>query len=196
MDVASKEFGIPLPSGNPVRLIRKPKQGAARDRRLTPEEWDALIEQCGKSRNPWLLPAVQISVATAMRQGELLALEWRMVDKRRRVAMLTMTKNGEARPVPLSSSALAVLDAIPANIKGRVIPLEKQTLYIAFKSACARAGINDFRWHDLRHEALSRLAERGDISMLEMAAVSGHKTLQMLKRYTHLQAENLAKKLG
>ena len=70
------------------------------------------------------------------------------------------------------------------------------TLFHAFQAACVRAEIEGFTWHDLRHEALSRLAERGDMSVLELAAVSGHKTLQMLKRYTHLQAEKLAKKLA
>jgi integrase len=70
------------------------------------------------------------------------------------------------------------------------------TIYKAFEYACRRAGIDDYRWHDLRHEALSRLAERGDLSVLELAAVSGHKTLQMLKRYTRLRAEDLARKLG
>jgi integrase len=69
------------------------------------------------------------------------------------------------------------------------------TLYHAFMYACQRAKIKDFTFHDLRHEALSRLAERGDFSVLEMAAVSGHKTLQMLKRYTHLQAEKLSAKM-
>lgn len=196
LDVASKEFGIPLPGGNPVRNIRKPKQGPARDRRLDAQEWDALERECKASGNGWLHAAVMLSVETAMRQGELLALEWKMIDRARRIAMLDMTKNGEARPVPLSSRALAALEGLPSSIKGKVIPLEKQTLYRAFKNACKRAGIDDFTWHDLRHEALSRLAERGDFNMVEMAAVSGHKTLQMLKRYTHLQAENLARKLG
>jgi integrase len=196
LDVADKEFGIPLPGGNPVRNIRKPKQGPARERRLDAAEWDALERECKASGNNWLWTAVVLSVETAMRQGELLALEWRMVDRKRRIAMLEITKNGEARPVPLSSRALAALDGLPASIKGKVIPLQKQTLYRAFKNACKRAGIDNFTWHDLRHEALSRLAERGDFNMVEMAAVSGHKTLQMLKRYTHLQAENLARKLG
>jgi len=70
------------------------------------------------------------------------------------------------------------------------------TLYGVFKAACDRAKIVDFTFHDLRHEALSRLAERGDFNVLELAAVSGHKTLQMLERYTHLQAERLADKLA
>ena len=70
------------------------------------------------------------------------------------------------------------------------------TLHHAFNAACIRAELENYTWHDLRHEALSRLAERGDFSVLELAAVSGHKTLQMLKRYTHFQAERLAVKLG
>ena len=77
-----------------------------------------------------------------------------------------------------------------------MIPLGRMTLYKAFERACERASIENYRWHDLRHEALSRLPERGDFTVLEMAVVSGHKTLQMLKRYTHLQAEKLAAKLG
>lgn len=105
-------------------------------------------------------------------------------------------KTGEPRAVPLSSGAIAALESLPRAIKGRVIPIDHMTLYKAFERACGRAGIEDYTWHDLRHEALSRLAERGDFTVLELAAVSGHKTLQMLKRYTHLQAENLAKKLG
>ncbi len=196
LDVASKEFGIPLPGGNPVHSIRKPKQGAPRDRRLDAAEWGALMIQVKASLNPWLHAAVLLSVETAMRQGELLALEWNRVYKQNKMAMLPITKNGTPRAVPLSTTAIAVLDSLPTDIKGRVIPLEKQTLYMAFKSACRRAGIKNYTWHDLRHEALSRIAERGNMIELEMAAISGHKTLQMLKRYTHLQAEKLAEKLG
>ena len=131
-----------------------------------------------------------------MRQGELLTLLWENVDLKNRVALLEMTKNGEARAVPLSKEAGAVLAALPRSIDGVVFPVERMTLYHAFSAACKRAKLSDFTWHDLRHEALSRLAERGDFSVLELAAVSGHKTLQMLKRYTHLQASKLAEKMG
>ena len=89
-----------------------------------------------------------------------------------------------------------MLEALPHSINGIVFPVERMTLYQAFAAACKRAKLDDFTWHDLRHEALSRLAERGDFSVLELAAVSGHKTLQMLKRYTHLQATKLAEKMG
>jgi integrase len=96
----------------------------------------------------------------------------------------------------LSPAALELLDKLPRSTTGKVLPVERLTLYHAFSYACDRAKIRNFTFHDLRHEALSRLAERGDFSVLELAAVSGHKTLQMLKRYTHLQAERLADKLA
>lgn len=200
LDVAQKEFGIALPAGNPVASIRKPKGGKSRDRRLTAEEWQKLEAECKASGNSWLAPAVTLAVETAMRQGELLQLEWKHVDKKRKLALLLdpdKIKTEEPRAVPLSSKALATLESLPRSLKQRrVIPIDRMTLYKAFGRACQRAEITNYTWHDLRHEALSRLAERGDFSVLELAAVSGHKTLQMLKRYTHLQAENLAKKLG
>ncbi len=199
LDVAQKEFGIPLPAGNPVGAIRKPKTGKGRDRRLSADDWKRLEAECQGSGNVWLWPAVQLAVETAMRQGELLQLEWKHVDKQARVALLLdpdRIKNSTPRAVPLSSRAIAVFDALPRTTTGSVIPQKKMTLYQAFRRACARAGITDYRWHDLRHEALSRLAERADLSIRELAEVSGHKTLQMLMRYTHIQTTRLAQKLG
>lgn len=196
LDFAQTECGIVLPRGNPVDKIRKPSDGKARDRRLTSDEWAKVKAQCLASRNIYLWPAVELAVETCARQGELLALTWRHVDLKRRLAHLPETKNGEARSVPLSPRALAVLEALPRSISGEVIPVQRMTLYHVFAAALKRAEVEGFTFHDLRHEGLSRLAERGDFSVLEMAAVSGHKTLQMLKRYTHLQAEKLADKLA
>ena len=196
LDVAQKEFGIALPAGNPVYGVRKPAGGKGRDRRVSDAEWTSLMKECEASGNAWLLPAVKLAVATAMRQGEILNLAWKDVDIAQKMALLRETKNGEARAVPLSSDAVAVLKSLPVNIKGLVFPMPRRTLYSAFTRACERAGIAGLTFHDLRHEALSRLAERGDFSVLELAAVSGHKTLQMLKRYTHLQATKLAEKMG
>lgn len=196
---AQAEKGIALPRGNPVDKIRKPVEGRGRDRRLSPDEWATFERECKKSRNPWLWPGVQLAVETAVRQGELLSMTWKQIDKKNMIAMLDdpdKTKNGEVRAVPLSPSALAVLGALPRSTSGLVLPVERMTLYHAFRYACERAKINDFTWHDLRHEALSRLAERGDFDVIEMAEVSGHKTLQMLKRYTHLRAGRLAEKLA
>ena len=196
LDFGQNECGITLPRGNPVDKIRKPTEGKARDRRLTVEEWVKVETECKASRNVYLWPAVQLAIETSSRQGELLALSWKHVDLKRKLAHLPETKNGEARSVPLSPVAIAVLAGLPRSISGKVIPLQRMTLYHVFAAALKRAGVSEFTFHDLRHEGLSRLAERGDFSVLEMAAVSGHKTLQMLKRYTHLQAEKLADKLA
>lgn len=193
---AQKDCGIQLPRGNPVEHVRKPADGKARDRRLVPEEWAKLEAECKKSRNKFLYPALLFSVETAMRQGEMLNLDWADVDKKNGIAMLRETKNGEVRAAPLSAGAIAALGKLPRAIRGPVFSVERLTLYHAFAAAVERAGIKDYTWHDLRHEALSRLAERGDLSLLELASISGHKTLQMLKRYTHLQAGELAKKLS
>lgn len=196
---AQNEKGIMLPRGNPIDKIRKPSDGKGRDRRLSSDEWQAFETECRKSRNPWLWPAVQLGVETAMRQGELLSLTWKQINKKHKLAMLTdpdKIKNEEPRAVPLSPAALQVLEDLPRSTTGFVLPVERMTLYHAFMYACQRADIEDFTFHDLRHEALSRLAERGDFTVLEMAAVSGHKTLQMLKRYTHLSATKLADKLA
>lgn len=193
---AESECGIPLPRGNPVTKIRKPTESRSRDRRLSAEEWQKLQTECNRSQNKLLWPAVVFSLETAVRQGELINLRWEHVDIKRRIALLTETKTNESRSVPLSTVALNTLNNLPTRAGGRVFPIERQTLYRAFVRACIRAGIDDYNWHDLRHESISRLAERGDLSVLELSAVSGHKTLAMLKRYTHLQAERLAEKLG
>jgi integrase len=130
-----------------------------------------------------------------MRRGELLSLTWDNIDFRRRTAYLPETKNGEARTVPLSSRAIAVLTALPRSMDGRVFPITANALKIAFERAVRRAGIEDLHFHDLRHEATSRLAEKLP-NVIELAAVTGHKDLRMLKRYYHPRAEDLARKLG
>lgn len=196
LDVASKEFSITLPRGNPVTAVRKPSDSRARERRLDSVEWHALQQQLKQSRNPWLWPATQLAVETAMRQGELLALRWENIDLEKRTAYLPQTKNGASRTVPLSSAAKAVLESLPRTSDGSVLPTQKQSLYSAFAAACKRAAIYNFTFHDLRHEALSRLAERGDLSVLELSAISGHKTLRLVQLYVQLHASQLAQKLG
>lgn len=144
---AQGECGITLPRGNPVDAIRKPADGKARDRRLTADEWAKLEQECQASRNVFLWPALRLSVETAMRQGELLSLEWKDIDRRRRVALLRdpdKIKNQEPRGVPLSSAALAALADLekqPRDIKGRVFPVDRMTLYHAFMYAMSATGI-------------------------------------------------------
>ena len=149
----------------------------------------------GGARNHWLAPLVEFALETAMRQSELLKLQWRDIDLRSRTAYLGDTKNSESRTVPLSSRAVTLLAQLPRSIDRRVFPLTKRAVHQAFHRACIRAKLIDLRFHDLRHEAVSRLFELG-LNPMEVATISGHKTLQMLKRYTHLNAEELARKLG
>jgi integrase len=192
--IAIKEWGL-VSLSNPIDKIKVPAAARARDRRLVGDEETRLLTACEASACSWLAPLVRLALATAMRQGELLVLDWASVDRTRRVAHLHDTKNGDSRDVPLSSAALAALDALPHSIDGRVFPITRDVLDAHFRKALVAAGIDNFRFHDLRHEATSRLFEKG-LNPMEAAAVTGHKTLQMLKRYTHLRAEDLAVKLG
>ena len=146
------------------------------------------------TRNSWVKPVVELALETAMRRGELLALQWKHVDLERRVAYLPMTKNGLARSVPLSTRAAGVLSSLPRHSSGVVFPISPAAFQQAFVRACTTAKVVDLHFHDLRHEATSRLFELG-LNTMEVASVTGHETLQMLRRYTHLNPEVLATKL-
>ncbi|MEI2636663.1 MAG: site-specific integrase [Methylotenera sp.] len=196
-DMAIKEWSIPLPS-NPCKLIKKPKPAQGRERRLGLDEEHRLISACKATRAPLLHPLVVLALETGMRLGELLSLTWDNVDTAKRVAHLPTTKNGERRTVPLSSKAIMTLSSIPRNITSpRVFWTwsAKDGVANVWRRTCNKAKIEDLHFHDLRHEATSRFFEHG-LSMMEVACITGHKTLQMLKRYTHLKAEDLATKLG
>ena len=208
----AQEWGIALPGGIPTLTVKKPSLPNARDRRLVDDEEERLLAACGEARNAWLRPVVIFAIETAMRAGEMLetkgtagedgerpirsiGLLWKNVDLHKRIALLPETKNGTARTVPLSSTAVEVLKGLPRSLDGRVFGTTYEGIHLAFVRACRRAGIDGLRFHDLRHEATSRLFEKG-FNPMEVSAITGHKTLQMLKRYTHLRAEDLAKRMG
>lgn len=193
-NTAIKEWGLESLS-NPIEKIKMPTAARARDRRLVGDEEMRLLEACRASSCPWLAPVVTLALETAMRQGEMLSLTWDNIDLPRRVAHLPDTKNGESRDVPLSTAAVTVLSTLPRAINGRTFPLSQDNLEGYWRRAVKAAEIADLRFHDLRHEATSRLFEKG-LNPMEVAAITGHKTLQMLKRYTHLRAEDLASRLG
>lgn len=192
---AQKELHIALPGGNPVLGIRKPKEGKARNRRIRAGEWETLERECLASRNPMLWKAVQLSVETAVRQGELLAMDLKHVDFKKRNVLIPETKIGESRRVPLSPKAIEILKEM-SGIEGPIFDSERRTIYHAFKAACRRAGIVGLTWHDLRHEALSRLGESGKYNVFELASISGHKNLKTLSRYIHVETEAIAKKMA
>ncbi len=199
-EMARKEWGIFV--HNPVRDVTLPPNNRPRDRRLissqdpAEDEESRLFAACRKCRNPLLLPIVRLALETAMRQGELLALNWKFINLKHRTAYLPETKNGDSRTVPLSGVAAEVLNSLPRSITGDVFPgLTTMAVKKAFGRAVERAGLLGLHFHDLRHEATTRLFERG-LNIMEVAAITGHKDLRMLTRYTHLKAEDLAKKLA
>jgi integrase len=205
INVARKEWGILLV--NPVPLIRRPSHNRPRTRRLEGDEERRLLAALSAApraingqfsptcTNHWIRPLVILAIETGMRQGELLNLKWIHIDLNSGLMFLPETKNGESRTVPLSTTARDLLRSLPRSIDGRVFPVSKNAVLQAFVRACRRGGINDLRFHDLRHEAISRFFERG-LSVMEVASISGHKTLSMLKRYTHLSAKKLVMKLA
>lgn len=192
---ARREWGVSI--DNPCLLVRKPATPNGRTRVLTNEEEQRLLAAAAPvgRRNPEVLPLVQLALLTAMRRGELLALQRRHIDLTAQTAYLPSTKNGQPRCVPLSRAAVALLASVPVNDDGRVFHISAQTLAAAFKRVTRRAAVAGFRFHDLRHTATSRMAERLP-NVIELAAVTGHQSLQMLKRYYHPSAEALARKLG
>jgi len=192
---ARREWGVNVP--NPVQMVRKPQSPQSRSRVLNDDEVSKLLmalQPTGR-RSHWTKPAVQLALATAMRRGELLSLRWEHVDLQNRTAFLSDTKNGESRTVPLSTAAVHVLAELPRHISGTVIPVKFFTLDAAFKRARKRAGLDDVRFHDLRRTAITRMAEKLP-NVIELAAVSGHKSLMVLKRYYRPAASELAQKLG
>lgn len=192
--VAMREWGIHI-QANPVSHVRKPPAGKARDRVLTNEERNRLLDALKSCRNPWIRPMVIFALETAARRGEILALRWEGVDLIRGTARLDITKTDEPRTLPLSSACLSMLSTLPRSVDGRVFPVTVEALKHAYERSVARAEIADFTFHDLRHDALTRLARHG-LSVLELRAISGHTTANMLQRYVSINAADLAKRIA
>ena len=199
--IAIREWGLGL-NNNPVANVRKPTPSPGRTRRLRQDEEQRLLAEVDRHSNPMLGWIVRIALETAMRSSEILTLRLHQVDLDRRIVRLLETKNTLPRTIPLSIEAqrlfrLAILN--PTRPKGCHLVFFGEPgsdglrrPYVVSKvwaEARARAELLDFRFHDLRHEAVSRLVETG-LSDVEVAAISGHQSMQMLKRYTHLRAED------
>lgn len=188
--ICIKEWGM-ASLANPVSPIRRPRNPESRDRRLRPGELEKILEH---TDSKILGPVVLFALETGMRRGEIAAMRWDHVDVKKRVLLIPETKTGKSRTVPLTTEALRILNDLPRRLDGSIWLTDPHTMTRAFERACNRAGIEDLTFHDLRHEATSRFFEKG-LNPMQVAAITGHKTLQMLKRYTHLKAEDLAELL-
>jgi integrase len=188
---------------NPVLTVKKPV-GVGRERRLSATEERYLMDALANSGYPNFRALVAFAIETAMRQGELCKLTWNRVDLHNRSVSLlgSQTKNGQPRTVPLSLGALHILERLPHR-QGLVFGMSATMVREHFPEAlavaraeyvrdCVETGASadqetlvDFHFHDLRHEATSRLVMRlRNLASVQM--VTGHKTLAMLQRYTHL----------
>lgn len=195
--VAVKEYG--WMDSNPALKVTKPKEPRGRVRFLSDDERARLLTACRSSASPDLYPAVVLALSTGARHGEIFNLHWPQVDLARQVALLEDTKNGERRVLTLSGPALALLrerSKVRRIDTDLVFPSHRHPdkpidLRAPWETALKLAEIADFRWHDLRHSAASYLAMNG-ASLAEIAAVLGHKTLAMVKRYAHLSEAHTA----
>jgi integrase len=176
-----------------VTKIRLEKEGQGRLRWLTPEEATKLLAKCRESANPALVDLVELALYTGMRQGEALGLTWDRVDRSRGVILLEVTKSGRRREVPLNVQADAVLArrAGSGTLEGPVFGTRSWYAFRTYwESAVEKAGLGDFRFHDLRHTFASWAIQRG-ASLPEVKDLLGHHSLAMVMRYAHLAPEHL-----
>jgi integrase len=190
--IARLEWGVPMPN-NPVDAIRIPNGIKRRERRLRDGEYDALMQAAQSCKNTLIWPMVDFAIETGMRRSEILSLRWENLSNQERIASLPDTKNGSKRDVPLTLKAAQVIGNLPAHAEN-IFPTSDYAVRHAWGRLVKRAGIEDLRFHDLRHEAVSRFFEMG-LSVPEVALISGHKDYRMLARYTHMTAENVRNKL-
>jgi integrase len=198
LTVAVKEWG--WLEANPLAKVSKPKEPRGRVRYLADDERERLLNACRESANPFLYTAVVLALSTGARRTEIWSLRWPDVDLQRGVITLHETKNGERRVLPLVGHAHeqvkehARVPRLDTDLlfPSRRDPKQPIDLRKPWETALQKAGIADFRWHDLRHCCASYLAMNG-ATLAEIAEVLGHKTLQMVRRYAHLSEAHTAR---
>lgn len=192
-EVAKREWDLPL-SANPVQQIAMPSPQRARERRLETEDAEELQKALTTPSTWYLRPLIALAIETGMRRGELLSIRWRDVHLAARTMRILKTKNGHPRTIPLTPKAIEILSSMERKDE-RVFPVTTNAVRLAWERLRKRAGLEDLRLHDLRHEAVSRFFEYG-LTVPEVALISGHRDPRMLSRYTHLRPEKVAEKLA
>lgn len=207
---ARKKWGL-LVGENPVHAVaRPPVRNRSAGQLWTPDKVEKLKAAARKlGRNDgtgelkttydYVVPAVLLGLATAMRLGEVCNATRSAVDLEERTLRLDDTKNGDARDVPLSDQAVEILKPLmaAAEAAGReeLIPMSRDVLGLRFRQLRAAAELGDIRFHDTRHTAAT-MASKRLANLLELQAFTGHRSLQSLKRYYHPSAKGIAAKLS
>ena len=195
IQTAINDWGIYFPS-NPCRAIKREKENDPRDRVLEPREQKELLEACALVNNPYLKPMVQFSIETAVRRSELLGIRYKNINFNNRTLLLTNTKNGKDRTIPLSEKAFLILQSQPRQFDGKVFPMTNNQVKHFWDEALQKTNIKGFRWHDLRRHACTLMFEKG-LSVPEVQLCSGHLDPKiLLKTYTKLDPRKLVAKLG
>tara|TARA_R100000365_G_C2746816_1_gene76258 strand:- start:4013 stop:5101 length:1089 start_codon:yes stop_codon:yes gene_type:complete len=216
LNMAKDEWGYPLRE-NPLDRLRLKTTDNKRERRLRPGEIDQLLlcaagkekregrGHTNRKRNPYVIVIVEFALETALRRGEILALRWADVDIERQSATVQESKNGYSRTIPLTPKAIDLVNRAKAiamgdgdkepDLSASIFPLTPNGFRLAWERLVKRAKITDLHFHDLRHEAISRLFEKG-LTVPEVASISGHRDARMLFRYAHANQSAVRAKLG
>ena len=176
---------------HPMQQIKIPTDNPHRVRRITDNEWKRIVETARTQRNPLIADVIEFARETGMRRSEILALESQQIDVEQQIAFLPDTKNGTHRSVALSQRAIDII--IKHSIGEVLFPISATALQQAWQRILRKTGITNLRFHDLRHEAISRFFEMG-MTIAEVQSLSGHKDVRQLFNYTHMQASSIASK--
>lgn len=200
--VAVNEWDFKL--NNPTTGIKRMIEPQGRMKRLLPDAEQILLTYSSEISLLPLSSIIVIAIETGMRSAEILSMKWEDVDFINRRVLLRHTKNGDSRVVPLTTRAKTELQNLKSNQESELVfpycrwQVRRQFMKAVSKAKSAHKGVQnpfiDLRFHDLRHEALSRLSDKG-LNVIELAHISGHRTLSMLRRYTHPCHETLLNKL-
>jgi integrase len=192
-EVAKQEWGLPIRE-NPIDKLQLKAPNHSRERRLRPGEFKRLMDAVKFSRNKLIEPIIRVALASGMRRGEILAIKKTDIDFRRRVLLLTETKNGFSRHIPLTHNVLEIFKERFDSSEGRLFPMTPNAFRLAWEHVRARARLDDLHFHDLRHEAISWFFEIG-LTTPEVASISGHRDARMLFRYAHAERQSVIRKL-
>ena len=190
-NVAIDEWGYPIT--NPVSKIKMPKSADTPIRRIRDEHLKEL-DKIFREKQSVMRWVVIFGLETAMRRGELVNLKWEDIDRTRNTARISESKAGRVRFVPLTPKAIECLESIPSQSE-YVFNTTTSAIASAWKRIRVKAGFKEIRFHDIRHEAISRFFEKG-LTIPEVASISGHSTPQMLFRYAHADQSKIAEKLA
>ena len=183
---------------SPLSLLQKmtlPKNIEHVVKRITAADEEALIKAAKKSRTKNLSEPLILALETTMRRSELLGLEWQDVDLEGRELLVRRSKNGKSRNIPLTARAHTTLASMESDCGEPVFLLSANAVRLAFERCRRCAGLDHLRFHDLRHEAISRLFEKG-LTTPEVALLSGHKTVSQLFRYAHADIGKVSRLLS